>query len=471
MSTRPLFDDRHAGGVALAHALAGRAAPDATLVLGMARGGVAVAAPIARALGARLDAVVGRKLGVPGIEEVAFGAITEWDAPAVFDSVRDFIGLPRSVMSSIEGRERAEVVRRVQQYRDGQPLSGITGKTVIVVDDGLASGTTLLATARALRRLRPQRLIAAVPVASPDGVQQVASAFDDVVALATPDPFGTVSDWYRDYTPVDDAQVRSLLGRAPLDTPEPGLVTSDQEQDVTIPTLESTSDAAMVGDFGAPRDACGLIIMAHGGGSSRGSYRNRYLAARLRFAGWATLRVDLLTPRERDADANGEMRFDIERITGRLLAATRWCREEQRPGHERVVLFGASTGAAAAMEVAAAAPRDVAAVVARGGRIDLAMSSLAQVRAPSLLIVGDADTETLRQNRDCVPRLGGRVRLQTIRGAGHTFEEPGALGRVGELVTTWLARQHRWERLRRWWPGTNHWPSAAPKGIVALERA
>ena len=436
----------------------------------MARGGVAVAAPIARAIGAQLDTVVARKLGVPGIEEVAFGAIAEGNHPPVRDGVHEFLGIPRSVEASITAREHREVARRVQRYRDGQPLPDLVGRTVIVVDDGLASGATLVAAGRALRRHRPRRLVAAVPVASNDGLQAVRPAFDEVVALATPEPFGTVSNWYRDFSPVDDAEVRILLGRSPLvgpHAPEPG--DHDVEQLVTIPTGEAGD--AMVGDLGAPRDAHGLVVFAHGGGSSRGSYRNRYLAARLRLAGWATLRVDLLLDRERLADDDGDMRFDIDRITRRLLVATRWCREMRVTGHERLVLFGASTGAAAAMGVAAALPRDITGVVARGGRIDLAAATLTHVRAPSLLVVGAADTETLQRTRACAGQLGGSVTMRTIRHAGHTFEEAGALGQVGEVVTHWLARRQRQDRLGRWLYAHRLWPGMTRGDNVAHQRA
>ncbi|MBK8247143.1 MAG: phosphoribosyltransferase [Gemmatimonadetes bacterium] len=470
MSIEPLFQDRHAAGVALASRLLRSAWGADAVVLGMARGGVAVAAPIARALNAPLDTVVARKLGVPGIEEVAFGAIAEGDHQPVLDGVHDFIGLPRAVVGLTTARERREVARRVDQYRDGQPLRNLAGRTVIVVDDGLASGATLVAAGRALRRHRPRRLVAATPVASKEGLQAVCPTFDEVVALATPEPFGTVSDWYRDFSPVDDAAVRALLGRSPLvRTHDVEPSANEVEQPVTIPTGEAGD--AMIGDLGAPRGAQGLVIFAHGGGSSRGSYRNRYLAARLRLAGWATLRVDLLLDRERQADDDGDMRFDIERITGRLLAATRWCRVTRVTGYGRTVLFGASTGAAAAMGVAAVMPHDIAGVVARGGRIDLAAASLTHVRAPSLLVVGAADTETLQRTRGCAGQLGGSVTWRTIRHAGHTFEEIGALGRVGEVVTSWLASRQRRYRLHRWMNAHHLWPGMTRGGNVAQQRA
>lgn len=474
MSVTPLFHDRHAGGMALAQALSQHVRRPGSVVLGMARGGVAVAAPVARALDASLDTFVGRKLGVPGLEEVAFGAIAEGDEGPVLEGVHDYIGLPRRVVTTIVAREREEMARRIRRYRDGHPLPSLAGRTVIVVDDGLASGATLTAAGRALRRHRAARLIAAVPVASTDGLQAARATFDEVVAVATPAPFGTVSDWYHDYDPVSDAEVRALLGRAPApEHPENAAAPAGNERDVAIPSSEPGFTLVMPGELGMPPDARsphGLVILAHGGGSSRGSYRNRYLAARLRLAGWATLRVDLLGERERDADTDGEMRFDIARITRRLLVATRWCLDHDVAGADHIVLFGASTGAAAAIGVAAALPSHVHGVIARGGRVDLAADHLAHVQAPSLLVVGSADGDTLRLNRESARRLGGAVTLRIVRGAGHTFEEAGALGRVGEHVSAWLTRQRLMQRIRRWWPVAPIWPATLRAGMLARDR-
>lgn len=470
VSVKPLFRDRHAAGLALAQRLtsvlertpaypsADAAKPD-VVVLGLARGGVAVAAPIARALAAPFDTFIGRKLGVPGLEEVAFGAIAEGSVAPVLDAVHRFIGLPRTVVRSVFARELGEVARRVTIYRDGQSLPALAGRTVILVDDGLASGATLRAAGIALRRFNPAKLIAAVPVASRDGMQRVAATFDAVIAVATPEPFGTVSEWYEQYPSVSDAAVRMMLGRAPLadasvDVDHRGSESTDVERLVSIPTGEAGPTTVMLGDLGHPTNAKpprGLVIFAHGGGSSRGSYRNRYLAARIRLAGWATLRLDLLGATESDADDHGDVRFDIALITRRLLTATRWCLDTHASGADRMVLFGASTGAAAAMGVAAVLDRSVAAVIARAGRIDLAREALGRVCVPTLLVVGSADHETLQRNRDCARHLGGSVTLREVPGAGHAFEESGALGEVGELATTFLDRLHRRDRLLRWW--------------------
>jgi dienelactone hydrolase len=207
----------------------------------------------------------------------------------------------------------------------------------------------------------------------------------------------------------------------------------------------------MAGDLGLPNAApAGLVILAHGGGSSRNSYRNRYLAGRLRMAGWATLRIDLLLEQERaQDDIDGDARFDIPRLASRLARATEWAASERVPGAERLVLFGASTGATAALTVAAMRPDLVCGVASRGGRVDLADSALPAVRAPVLMVVGSADTDTLRLTRASAGLLAGTTCLTVVPGAGHTFEEPGALGAVGEHVVRWLGRvgRHRGPRL------------------------
>jgi len=449
----PLYADRAEAGKAVAtalEALGNVAGRRDLIVLGLPRGGIPVARVVADALGAPLESLVARKLGVPGLREVAFGAIAEGRRKVVEDSVWWYLGLPRRVVAPIVDRERTELRRRSCLYRAGAPLPALRGRTVVLVDDGLASGTTLRAAALAVRRHRPVRVIAAVPVASAMHCDDVRATVDALVTVATPDPFETVSAWYDDFTPVSDAQVLRLLGRSSAARPGMSDVGPDatDEQEITIPVGSDRvgGPGRLTGDLGLPNGRpAGLVILAHGGGSSRNSYRNRYLAGRLRQGGWATMRVDLLLEHEQaEDDVTGDARFDIGRIAGRLRRATEWAARTRAPGAERLVLFGASTGAAAALVVAAARPDLVSGVASRGGRVDLAGPSLPAVRAPVLMIVGGADTDTLQRSRVSAPRLAGRTRLDVIRGAGHTFEEPGALGAVGEHVVHWLRRLGRY---------------------------
>jgi putative phosphoribosyl transferase len=183
------------------------------------------------------------------------------------------------------------------------------------------------------------------------------------------------------------------------------------------------------------------VLFAHGSGSGRHSPRNRQVAAALGRAGFATLLLDLLTPEEETADrASGRFRFDIELLAGRLLAAADWLAEEQHTAGLPVGLFGASTGAGAALLAVAERPQAAAAVVSRSGRPDLAGAALGRVLAPTLLVVGALDPQVLELNRAALGRLRAEATLEVVAGASHLFEEPGTLERVAELAVGWFTR-------------------------------
>jgi putative phosphoribosyl transferase len=202
----------------------------------------------------------------------------------------------------------------------------------------------------------------------------------------------------------------------------------------------SAGDAVLDGDLDLPENARGVVVFAHGSGSGRRSPRNRRVAATLNEAEIGTLLLDLLTPDEEEVDrVTGEHRFDIELLARRLISTA----DRLRGGPAvslRIGLFGASTGAAAALVAAAARPEHVAAVVSRGGRPDLAGPALPRVQAPTLLIVGGADLHVLELNRRALELLGTREkRLEVVPGATHLFEEPGALEQVASLATAWFS--------------------------------
>lgn len=211
-------------------------------------------------------------------------------------------------------------------------------------------------------------------------------------------------------------------------------------RDVRVPIDGLTLD----GDLVVPTGATGLVLFAHGSGSSRHSPRNRAVARALQLHGLATLLFDLLTPaEEREDEITRELRFDIPLLAARLAGATDWI-THRSPGRRLPVgYFGASTGAAAALVAAAARAHVVRAVVSRGGRPDLAGPALDTVRAPTLLIVGGRDAPVLALNRQALRRLQAPKRLVEIPGATHLFEEPGALTAVAELAADWFARHLR----------------------------
>jgi putative phosphoribosyl transferase len=189
-----------------------------------------------------------------------------------------------------------------------------------------------------------------------------------------------------------------------------------------------------------PADARGVVVFAHGSGSSRQSPRNRFVAQSLNGRRMATLLVDLMTEEEESVDAytGGRIRFDIKRLSTRLAAASDWITREKGLAGLPIGYFGASTGAAAALVAAAERPDGIRAVVSRGGRPDLAGGDLARVRAPTLLIVGGADYTVIRLNRDAMQRLRAENHLAVIPGATHLFEEPGALEEVARLAGEWF---------------------------------
>lgn len=196
--------------------------------------------------------------------------------------------------------------------------------------------------------------------------------------------------------------------------------------------------ATLPGTLALPRGATGVVAFAHGSGSSRHSPRNRAVAATLQAAGLGTLLFDLLSEEE---DAAGPAaRFDVPRLAERLRQAVAWLAAREDAGGLPLGLFGASTGAAAALLTAAAEPARVAAVVSRGGRADLAMEALPRVRAPSLLIVGGRDAQVLELNRRALARLGCEKALEVVPGATHLFQEPGALDRAAALAVAWFRR-------------------------------
>jgi len=193
----------------------------------------------------------------------------------------------------------------------------------------------------------------------------------------------------------------------------------------------------LAGDLVVPDRAGGLIVFAHGSGSSRRSPRNRFVGDSLHARGLGTLLFDLLTPAEAQDRANV---FDIPLLAGRLLEAVRWCRARDNLPPLPIGLFGASTGAAAALVAAAQRPQSVFAVVSRGGRPDLAGEALQEVRAPTLLIVGAEDTEVLALNEGAYRELACEKRLEVVPGATHLFEEPGTLECAAQLAGDWFAR-------------------------------
>jgi putative phosphoribosyl transferase len=206
------FVDRIEAGQVLAGKLTAYRDRDDALVLALPRGGVPVASEVARALNVPFDVFVVRKLGVPGHEELAMGAIASGGVQEINRDVVDALGIPANVIDAVAARERRELERREHDYRGNRPPLSLINKTLILVDDGLATGSTMRAAVMAARQQQPARVIVAVPVGAVSACADLATEADDVVCVRTPEPFVAVGMWYRDFTPTTDHEVRSLLG-------------------------------------------------------------------------------------------------------------------------------------------------------------------------------------------------------------------------------------------------------------------
>jgi predicted phosphoribosyltransferase len=211
---RRLFRDRREAGRLLAAQLAGYANRPGVLVLALPRGGVPVGFEVARALGAPLDVFVVRKLGVPGHEELAMGAIATGGVRILNEALVRALGVPDHLIEAVAAKKQEELARREGLYRGDRPAPDVRGRTVILVDDGLATGATMQAAVKALRQQHPARIVIAVPIAAPETCDDLKTEADDVVCAVTPEPFYAVGLWYEDFTQTTDEEVRDLLARS-----------------------------------------------------------------------------------------------------------------------------------------------------------------------------------------------------------------------------------------------------------------
>jgi putative phosphoribosyl transferase len=425
----PPFRDREDAGRRLAARLA-RYREERPVVFALPRGGVPVGFEISRALGAPLDVFVSRKLGAPGQPEFGIGAVAPGGVRVLNADVVERLGIPEDYLEAITRRETAEVERRLAHFRGDRPEPEVAGRTVILVDDGLATGVTARAAVEAMKRLGPRRLVLAAPVCAAQTAELLGPEVDELVCLEAPPDLGAIGFWYGDFSQTSDEEVIELLERSRREV---------GERTVRIPA----GPVELEGSLGVPAGggASGVVLFAHGSGSGRHSPRNRRVAQALREKGLATLLIDLLTPDEEALDRErGHLRFDIDLLALRLREATDWLRRDADTRDLSVGYFGASTGAAAALVAAAERPETVSAVVSRGGRPDLAGEALPRVEAPTLLIVGGEDEVVIRLNEEALALLRVEKRLEIVAGAGHLFEEPGALEEVARLAADWFTR-------------------------------
>ncbi|MFW3113298.1 hypothetical protein MHAE_05937 [Mycobacterium haemophilum DSM 44634] len=430
-----LFDDRVDAGRHLAERLESLRSKD-IVVLGLPRGGVPVAFEVAKALRAPLDVLVVRKLGVPFQPELAFGAIGEGGVRVTNDSVVAEADLSQDEMAAVETEQRAELARRSERFRCGHNRTPIAGRIAVIVDDGIATGATAKAACQVARAQGASRVVLAVPIGGRDIFARFAGYADEVVCLHTPAFFFAVGQGYCNFTQTSDAEVIALLDRARNGFGEPAATATPGDPQIRDEEVRvSAGLVSVAGHLTIPEHPVGVVVFAHGSGSSRHSPRNRYVAEVLNTAGLATLLFDLLTP---DEERNRANVFDIELLARRLGDVTDWLANQPDTAALPVGYFGASTGAGAALAAAADPRARVAAVVSRGGRPDLAGPALTKVRAPTLLIVGGRDDVVLELNRRAQAMLPGECELVVVPVATHLFEEPGTLERVAVLARDWF---------------------------------
>ncbi|MDR5729196.1 MAG: phosphoribosyltransferase family protein [Terriglobia bacterium] len=436
------FRDRVDAGRQLAKRLGSYADRDDVIVLGIPRGGVTVAYEVARALNAPLDVLLSRKLGVPGQEELAFGAIAAGDGRYLDQRVIQATGISEQEIARVTEEVTKTLQQRALLYRGNRPPLQVTGQTVILVDDGIATGASVYAAINALRQMKPASLVLAVPVAPAATYAWLKHEVDDLICVYAPERFYAVGQFYEMFSQVEDEEVQDLLQRAgrllatKRSTAESVSIRNEDEVSIDL------DDVRLEGILSIPHDSKGIVLFVHGSGSSRHSSRNFYVARALQAHGIATLLFDLLTNEEELYDrANAEFRFNIELLTKRLVGVTQWITRHPTAQKLSIGYFGASTGAAAALAAAARLPSLIAAVVSRGGRPDLAGSVLNSVRAPVLLIVGGNDEMVIGLNRQAFQRLTGQDKqLVIVPGATHLFEEAGALEKVAQLAADWFSR-------------------------------
>jgi putative phosphoribosyl transferase len=322
------FVDRVDAGRRLAERLRHLRGED-VVVLGLPRGGVSVAAEVARALDASLDVIVVRKLGVPSRPELAMGAVGEDGVLVVNERVVRGVHASEVEFAEVERREGEEVQRSARRFRGERAGLLLAGRTVLVVDDGVATGSTARAACRVARAQGAARVVLAVPVCRRDVAGALGDVVDEVVCLVAPEGFSAVGQFYADFRPTSDREVVELLRRGarramsvPADPPPPGGPINEVDgidgvDGVVDEEVEVVAGRAHLGGYlSVPAGARGLVVFVHGSGSSRHSPRNRYVAGVLQAAGLATLLFDLLTPREERDRATV---FDIALLAGRLI--------------------------------------------------------------------------------------------------------------------------------------------------------
>ena len=415
------FENREHAGIILAEQLKKYQNLD-PIILALPRGGLPVAHQIASLLHAPLDVVLVKKIGAPGHEEFAIGAVGEDEKPILNQKlIKQYHFNPEEIECIIVNRI-TEIRNRAKVYRKAASPLSLEGRNVIVVDDGLATGATMKAAVQWLSTQKIKKIIVAVPVSSKEAAAEVKKMSNDFVSLLIPDNFLAVGMWYKDFPQVSDEEViQFLLKRA-----------QKTKRDVWI----EDENIKLQAGLSVPPNARAIIVFSHGGGSSPKSSRNLFVSKKLNNAGYATLLLNLLTDNE-ILDRNNI--FNIELITSRLVMATKWVRSHY--AGLPIGYFGTCTGVAAALGASISTAKDhldIFAIVSRGGRPDLALEILPKVYPPTLLLVGAEDKSIIAKNENAKDYMKNS-KLILIPNAGHLFEESGAMDQVADHTINWFS--------------------------------
>jgi len=440
-----MLRDRREGGKLLARELA-RFRREAPIVLGLARGGVPVALEVARALEAPLGVMAVQRVGADEFPECTVAAVAE--DGALYLRPHSYRTAAVSEVEAVElaGRAAVEVAHRARAYLGNAPAPSLAGRTVVLVDDGVATGATALAAQRAARGRGAARVILAAPTVAAVALPELESELDEVVALDWPHPFMSVGAWYERLEPTSDQEVMDCIRRGaareprriwngePPQSPEPPAPLAREV--LTIP-CEGNRPPGLEADLVVPLGATGIVVFATG--SVRESPRYRVISRALHRLGLATLRCDLLDPAERHGRGTW-LPSDLGLLASRIALVTRHVSAHPATRGLQRGLYAAAAGAAAALTVAAEAPDLVEAVVVRAGELDLVPAPLlAGIRAPVLLIVGSRDESGLSANREAFTHLP-TAELAVVPGATDLFHEPGALDATARLAAAWYQR-------------------------------
>ena len=391
------------------------------IILALPRGGVPIAFEVAAKLHAPLDVIIVKKIGAPGHEEFAIGAVAEDEIPILNQELIKQYNFNADEIENIIVSRISENRRRSKVYREKHPKLSLEGRTVIVVDDGLATGATMLSALQWIHTQKIKKVIVSVPVSSKEAAEEIKKKCDEFISLIIPEEFWSVGMWYDEFTQVNDDEVLHYLQKQ-----------TNLSESVNHDVWIEDGLVMLQGLLNIPMKCKGIILFAHGGGSSHKSPRNIFVAKALNEAGFGTLLFDLLTYNE---SLDRKNVFDIDLMTKRLKVATDWAKRNFP--HLSFGYFGASTGAAAALG-AARDRTDIFAIVSRGGRPDLALESLSKVYAPTLLIVGAEDEQVITLNQLAKKKLINS-QLVLIPNAGHLFEGAGMLEQVVEYALNWFS--------------------------------